>query len=351
MKYLIRLKPMGPYIFGGETTFGEGNKANYFARTNLLPQASALLGVVRYEILRQNNLLNATTDVQKDKMKELIGDQGFSLENSLQGKEPVEYGIIKRISPLFIEDERADNDLPVYYTPMPLDEGITVTWNNAKTYRSGITKTTAPVLSNYFSKDYVNYLHWINREKQILSEVLAERYKEEENNSLQQVYIKVEQIGITKEKQNGNERDAFFKQELISLHKDLSFVFTLETSREIVEGESFVYMGANRSMFRMSIQANDLDFVGYFQPLQKEGRVLLLSDTYTPESLWTEADFIWGTSIPMRNIIRKVETGMNWKKPTKSSLYNLLPRGSVIYGKTDSLNISQLRNVGLNIYL
>lgn len=350
MKYLIKLKPMGPYMFGGETTFGEGTKANYFARTNLLPQTSALLGVVRYEILRQNNLLNATTKVLKEEAKKLIGNQGFSLEVSLRGDNPIEYGIIKKISPLFIADEHADNKVPVYYTPMPLDEGITVAWDKANTYRSGITKTTVPIFGNYSAKDYVNFLQWINREKQILSEVLTKRY-EEEGNSFQQVYIKIEQIGITKEKREGNEKDAFFKQELISLHKDLSFVFTLETSQEIAEGESFVYMGANRSMFRMSIQANDWDFVGYFQPLQKEGRVLLLSDAYTPESLWTEADFIWGTSIPMRNIIRKVETGMNWKKPTKSSLYNLLPRGSVIYGKTDSLNIPQLRNVGLNIYL
>ena len=71
MKYLIKLKPMGPYMFGGETTFGEGTKANYFARTNLLPQTSALLGVVRYEILRQNNLLNATTKVLKEEAKKL----------------------------------------------------------------------------------------------------------------------------------------------------------------------------------------------------------------------------------------------------------------------------------------
>lgn len=346
MKYLIKLKPMGPYIFGGETTFGEGNKANYFARTNLLPQVSALLGVVRYEILRQNNLLNATTEVQKDKMKKLIGSQGFALKKSLQAKNPIQYGIIQKISPLFIEDEQTKK----YYTPMPLDEGITVTWDDAKNYRSGITKTAIPVLEKYFPKDYSNFLHWINPQMDKLSEVLCKRYKTE-NNSLQQVYIKTEQIGITKEKQNGNEQDAFFKQELISLHKDLSFVFMLETSEAITEGKSFVYMGANRSMFCMSIQASDLDFVEYFQPLQKEGRVLLLSDAYTPVALWAEADFIWGTSIPMRNILRKVETGMNWKKPTKSSLYNLLPRGSVIYGKIDSLKISQLENVGLNIYL
>lgn len=341
---------MGPYIFGGETTFGEGKKANYFARTNLLPQTSALLGVVRYEILRQNNLLNVTTDAEQIKeMKRLIGNQGFSIEKSLQDEQP-EYGIIEKISPLFIEDNGADNEDPVYYTPMPLDEGITVNWDKANTYRSGNKKGTIPVLGNYSSKDYENFLHWTNSKKQILSEVLTKRYKEE-NNRLQQVYIKAEQIGITKEKQNGNEQDAFFKQELISLHKDLSFVFTLETSAEISEGESFVYMGANRSMFRMSIQANDLDFVEYFRPLQKEGRALLLSDAYTSETLWTEADFIWGTSIPMRNIIRKVETGMNWKKPTKSDLYNLLPRGSVIYGNTESLNITNLKNVGLNIYL
>ena len=56
--YIVRLTPINSYYFGGEITFGEGVAQNYYVKSNYLPQASSLLGVMRYEVLRQNNLLS-----------------------------------------------------------------------------------------------------------------------------------------------------------------------------------------------------------------------------------------------------------------------------------------------------
>ena len=54
--YKITLTPVEGYFFGGETTFGEGQAKNYFAKSNLLPQETALLGMLRYQILKLKGL-------------------------------------------------------------------------------------------------------------------------------------------------------------------------------------------------------------------------------------------------------------------------------------------------------
>lgn len=68
-KYIVRLTPVGSYFFGGETTFGDGKNQNYLVRSCILPQVSAVLGVLRYEILRRNNLLETGAENDAEKKK------------------------------------------------------------------------------------------------------------------------------------------------------------------------------------------------------------------------------------------------------------------------------------------
>ena len=96
--YLVRLRPLDYYFFGGEVTFGNNEQQNYYARTQPLPQQTSILGVLRH-------LGYGKTD---------IGD-------SFDAGDPaanVTFGYINRISPLFLYREKNGNDH--FYLPGPL---------------------------------------------------------------------------------------------------------------------------------------------------------------------------------------------------------------------------------------
>lgn len=356
MKYIVKFKPLDRYFFGGEKTFGESdskekNKANYFARSNFMPSVSTVLGALRYEILCQNNLLSFSKNQEKE-VKALIGIHGFDM-NALLCEIPINYGIISAISPVFIADDSTDT----YYTAMPVNYGVNKSECSAKAYFSG--KTTEKVLQFGIRrfKDYDNFEHWINANNETLSVVLKKRYPEDKQR--QKLYTITEQIGIIKDKKGEEDKEAFFKQEFITLHPDLSFACTLKTSQNLNEGETIVYLGANRSAFVLAIQATDLNFtdnkdgLNYFQKLQpKDGSKLLLGDAYISDELRRLVDFIWGQSVCFR-YIRKKTNQVSWGKPDKGVLYRLQSRGSVMYGAIDPLldAYPNLKKVGMNIYL
>lgn len=350
-KYLIKLKPLGSYFIGGENTFGEGKKANYFAKSLLMPQQSTLLGMLRYKILKIHDLLGLKGDTNQ--IEKLIGKTSFSLEQNLNA--PQDFGVIAKLSPLFIYDERESD----FYTAMPLDQGIGVSFEkDVDCLWSGKQTRKLPVFDdNFSSKTYDNYQHFVNPDGEKLTELLRDRYKDEKL----EVFTHIEQIGITKTVGKCSDNDAFFKQDMIVLHPDLCFACTMETSEEIQEAycQDLVFMGANRSMFTMNIEASDLDFISsdshnYFWRLARGNRYLFLSDAYLPDGVFEIADFIWGESVSVRTIQSDVAKGVSWKKPKKSDLYHLQAKGSVLYNDesiSKLLSIEGLRKVGLNIFL
>lgn len=375
-EYLIKLKPLCPYFIGGENTFGEGKKANYFAKSLLMPQQSTVLGVIRYKILKIYNLLGFKTE-EKEKVSELIGLESFSLEKALdkekdhstdQNEEQKEkkspFGVIERVSSLFIMDEKAEDDTARFYTAMPLDNGIAVTFEeDVNCLWSDKTTKKLVLLDEHFNpKTYDNYRYFVNPNGEKLDDVLRKRY---DNDKKSHPFIGSEQIGITKTSGEGSDRDAFYKQEVITMHPDLCFACMLEMKEDIPEDHynDMVFMGANRSMFKMTIEKiegeNDLDFISsdsanYFWPLAKDNRLLLLSDSYLEDGVLSKADFIWGESVTMRTIKSKVEDGVKWNKPDKTNLYHLQSKGSVLYGDesiSELLEIGELRRIGMNIFL
>lgn len=73
-KYRVELKPLEPYFFAGEKSFGFGKKKkqsynNYFIRSELFPTQTTLLGTIRYLILKKYNLLT-TKDYSNEKEQE-----------------------------------------------------------------------------------------------------------------------------------------------------------------------------------------------------------------------------------------------------------------------------------------
>ena len=112
-KYLITLKPLEAYLFGGDTTFGtfgDDKNSSYLVHSRLFPQQSAILGMLKKEIMTQSGVLTKKVKGEwvdgknKQEAKSLVGSSKFDiLSNSLQ-----DFGTIKEISPIFLirKDER-----------------------------------------------------------------------------------------------------------------------------------------------------------------------------------------------------------------------------------------------------
>lgn len=94
--YKIDLKPMDVFFFGGEQHFGEGDDANYFVRSNYFPQQSGVLGMLRHQLLIQNDCIPITKE-NRETATSLIGKESYNIE----GNELL-FGAIQNISPLFL---------------------------------------------------------------------------------------------------------------------------------------------------------------------------------------------------------------------------------------------------------
>src|ERR1035437_2068708 len=97
--FFVEIIPTGYYFFGNERTFTTTQKdkygadvSNYFAESNLYPQQTALLGMLRHSLLILYNRLEAS-DVDKS---EIIGDENFNVLKDSP------YGIINNLSPLVV---------------------------------------------------------------------------------------------------------------------------------------------------------------------------------------------------------------------------------------------------------
>lgn len=346
-KYMVRLTPVGSYFFGGETTFGNGTNQNYLVRSRLMPQVSAVLGVLRYEILRRKGLLETggADDAEKKKQWPALIGEPFNIESPASS-----YGIISGLSPVFVE-RKTDG---VLFTPCPMDKGYNVTFDEAKISYSGNECHPQPVIVKSAStangkspepfsfKDFDNYQKWIGANGSILQE--------------SDIFHADDSVGITKN--DGSRKKAYFEQTQIRLGKDFRFCFILTTSEAFPpDGQSvLVYMGGNRSMFRfeMELAPESCDPVELFRKeLHRDGRLMLLGDAFLHETTRDGLDFIWGESV----VNRYVANTHRWNGARSGKLYHLLSRGSVIYN--DEVSFSEelttkennLRKVGLNIFI
>ena len=114
------------FFFGGERTLDDGKSADYISHSNKFPQQSALLGMIRYQLLKQHNLLSQfpyteNKPTEKEIMKALIGEQSFRMTE--RKAKSLGLGVIKQISPLMLIECKDDTSSRSIYFPLPLDDG------------------------------------------------------------------------------------------------------------------------------------------------------------------------------------------------------------------------------------
>lgn len=346
--YLIRLQPLDAYFFGGEVTFGNGAGQNYFAKTNPFPQQTAILGVLRHLGYK----------------KVAIGES-FDATNASQRQD---FGYIRNLSPLFLQYEGSK-----YYIPGALGSGpegafkVSSSGDHIRAWGGEDWKSTRDA-PDYKAKD-----GW--EQGLIIGQPTGN--KKVDYIKMDQVIKTFTRIGITKNKHGQERKDGFYKQAMARLAKNWEFVVLADLDDEAVgqlPHQIVMPLGAEKVLFNLKVEKLNASkaFSDYFPPERwnhhfpsTSEAVILVSDAFTDTGIYSTCDFAITDTADFRNI-RTPKNVSNFGRlkqfarhspdPVdqlfKSNKYNLLKRGSLLYGMasdiTQKLDKEAFLQIGYN---
>lgn len=312
MKYLVTLTPLEPYLFGGDTifgTFGDEKNSSYLVYSRRFPQQSALLGMLKREIMTQAGLLTKKVRGEwvdqnnKNEAAKLVSKGKFNILSN----EPEDLGAIKTLSCVFLLQNNKRFIKKVAIDNYP--------------YSDGVLKGFDPkvdIYDNYICLDA------------------------DETKKSSDIFEPIEQIGNSKFDDN----DSLFKKTSYMLKDNFSFAFYLECDFELKD--SIVALGADRSGFQLKIK-EDSSSLSYED---KNGYLTLLGDSYITVPLKENCEFAITSELSYRQLTNKFDK--NKRCFSKSSKIYLYEKGSVIINPSqnllDNLNNQNLQQIGLNKY-
>ena len=360
--YRVTLEPLDWFFFGGESTFDNSVKTSYIAHSNKFPQQTALLGMLRYQLLKQDHLLTVN-DMKRpnlDDVKERIGEGSFDMDNNGQT-----FGYIRGLSPVFIE-KNGDVDLfsvPLSYSyDLSFETGVEV-YLNGKKKNTLISDLNSAGENTFNPKIFNNYmkLYCKNGDTEMLENIFETKM----------------QVGITKNTDFENDKDRdenrFFKHEMVRfLRSDCNrfrFAFYVELSNGYLK-DDFVFLGAERSCFKMQVsELTDTSgakkiFMNNHPCKSEKGRIVLLSSTYVNdlEKLNVLCKFHWSFSVPFRNIIQAKDGSGHLKSGVisyhrRDICYNMFCMGTVLFFDEKDrkeieglLDNAHLQDIGYNYF-
>lgn len=364
--FKVTLEPKDWFFFGGSSTFDNGTKTSYIAHSLLFPQQTALLGMIRYQLLKQNNLLFDHGGKPDDyQVIKLIGEKSFSMRDDNQKT----YGDILGLSPVFLEEYKDGDEKSVTRKLFPL--ALTNSYNlsfgkDVKVFMTDRVKKLLIDDSESFEyKSYDNYM----------------KYGDKDGNSLlsYDIFETRMQVGITKntdfKPEEGEKEQNFFKHKMVRFCKNMKenttfrYAFYVKLNSQELK-KDFVFLGAERSCFDMAVNdvKDDADLKKIYlesHPLMHEqGRIELLSPTYVEdiEKLEELCNFHWSNTTTFRNITfnkdgkGKLNSG-NVSYNRGEICYNMLSAGSVIFFDEANrmeieklLNNAHLQTIGYNYF-
>lgn len=313
MRYLVTLTPLEPFLFGGDNTFGKvGDKENgtYLVKSRKFPQQTAVLGILRKEIMTQSKVLSRKIRgewVDKHKKKEasdLVGTDKFDMKsNSLQN-----FGAINKLSPIFLIQNKTTFIKKVAIDKYQYKDGLLDGYN---------PKTD--IYDNFISLD------------------------DTQTKNSDDIFKEVEQTG----NKTGGAENSLFKKTSYLLKDDFKFAFYLDSDYEL--NNSIVSMGADGSSFKLEVSKTDDRL--YYE--DKNNYLTLLSDSYITLSIKKHCDFAITSEINFRSLQnQKHVTQKNEFK--KSETIYLYEKGSVFINPSDelleNLNNKNCQKIGYNIY-
>ena len=348
--YRIELRPLESFFFGGENTYGEDNEINYFVHSRHLPQQTSLLGMLRYQMLNDDQ----RSKFSNEEMSDLIGNS-FAINSKLN-----DFGFIDSISPLFIRKENKDYFLSSYENVAtdkksdPLEKLKFETIKHKVLYGADASKNEMPVLENYKPKNGFKEV-WISDDDSQFA-----MYKTEETPD--GVFYEKEQVGIQKNQTGETDDKAFFRQSSYIMTQGYSFAFYVVFNQDIELKNDIVTLGGEQSKFAMTVSGFDHNILAKTFPDNQqiqdgdECRLVLLSDAYANNSVYDHCVFAITDTTDFRYIQKFSDKDNFSSVPCKSSKFNLLKRGSVFYTRNISklkqaLNNPAFKQIGYNYFI
>lgn len=320
MRYLVTLKPMEPFMFGGDQTFGQlGDKeaGTYLVRSRQFPQQTALLGMIKKEIMTQAGVLTRkrrgewVDKKKKSQALKLVGAEKFDMRSSLAQ----DIGSIRSLGCVFLVKENKR-----YIKKADID-----------TYPYIVDDEKNKRLDGFSAKVdiYDNFVALEGGEK-LTSE---------------NIFRAVEQTGNKK----GGEENSLFKKTSYLLQNGFKFAFYLDVDFELQD--AMVTLGADRSSFMMQVKKDDATL----EYTDKQGYMTLLSDTYITLPLKENCEFAVTSEITHRNLKGKKTATLKYKNVfEKSQVLYMYEKGSVLIRPTDRLletiDNPNLQQIGYNIF-
>jgi len=352
----IILTPLNKFFFGGENFFDAEEGVFYFQTSRDFPQQTTLLGVIRHQILLQNNLMDSNGIKDETTATTWIGAESFSPNTTRH------FGKIQQLSPAFISKNGAQLQ-PNWRAKIEVDDPkdpeekkkiIVIkpfSFSNSQIKASfhSQAKQDISVIENYSEKGGI--------EKGFLDIATKTFYLYKD------VYDKREepQIGINKMdryRNNMTDDEGFYKFKYCRLKEGFAFSFYVEVAHDVELEDAIITMGKERSPFKMEVKdANEIPFQK--ADIQQGSKIVLLSDANVPNEIYDHCDAIISDTISFRNFGRKVSKTDNYAaRPKTSSRLNLLKRGSILQisksANIDSvkklLQNDNFRTIGYNFY-
>lgn len=315
MKYLVTLKPLEPFLFGGNQTFGTlGDKeaGSYLVSSRQFPQQTAVLGMLRKELMTQAGLLTRKRRgewVDKHKKVDAINLVGYE-KFSIREKELQDFGMIEKLSPIFLM-QRAKR----YIKKVDID---------SHDYEDGVLKGYNPKENIYDNFVAVE----LNGGKKLKSE---------------DIFKAINQTGNKK----GGEDNSLFKKTSYILKDGFTFAFYIELDTALKS--AMVSLGADGSAFMMEVKEDNAT-LDYADP---KGYLTLLSDALINVDIKSNCDFAITSELSHRNLKSK-KSALQKNTFEKSETVYLYEKGSVFINPSElllaDLNQENLQQIGYNIY-
>ncbi len=372
---LVTLTPLERFFFGGrkQTHADKGPKKDYYFRSQYFPQQTALLGMIRQELLIQNHLFPLTAQ-NRDDAAALIGAESF---NPVISDKEQTFGAVKKISPLFIRHEQENRD---YYIA-PMDYGLDYREEKSGTYRLGPgtpSREFVPLLKGYDPKKGI-VLQLVSAGGPDTLPLAGESTPA--GDSMQGVFSEDQQVGIKKGPDGSVRDDAYYKQVFLRMRHGFAYAFYLELADNCRFENSIVYFGGERSAFALHIRQHKppqstgpvslWELYHRDMPHCSRGGILLTGDAFVKQELLEHCTFAVTDSLFFRNIRTSVKhtqnndyyklgkSGQN-HEPRLGAAVNLMKRGSVLFPdqQTDVaelckeyLDIPDYQKIGYNFYI
>lgn len=338
-KYLITLRPVDKFYFGGEITFRRENEdkfnetyGSYIVRSNLFPQQTSLLGMLRFLYLSNSKTLFQNGSIIKGKQSEvvdLIGPESFKFSGEKGDKR--EYGKIKKIHPCFIQCQMEENSGWETILQAPLDHKLEISFTDRM-----------PEISGYKPKDGL-HLCYLSNGNVVFNE--------------SDLFVEDARIGINRDYEGITQEDSYYKQIFYrfsdqykqkgkgDVNHSLRFAFyaELEDAGFLLEKEHIVSLGGDNSRFALKIEeVNDIQYPlpSLYKPDNYKnchGKIILLSDAYVEKEKVKSSLFHISDIVSFRFLESSVNKSDNYYKFSGEALtrnkdkYNLYKKGSVFF--------------------